>query len=180
MATASKALPFRVGDRVRFEFGSGKVIGKILEDHGPLGVRGRHLYRVELPMDPDEPYIAALSEDDIELVPPGEPPPVLDRKKVIEYLSCGGLYSMLGSNMPPKIPPPRVWLCLNNVGGITYTFNPERGVLGGETPPPAAIWNGRIAAPKREAVLSFIETFGFSRKEAERVMRKAEADWRRP
>lgn len=180
MATASKAGPFHVGDRVRFEFGFVKVIGKIIEDYGPLGVRGRHLYRVELPMDPDEPHLASLSEDDMELVPPGsEPPPVIDKKKLIEYLVSGGLYSMLGTNRPPKIPPPLVWVCLDHLGNLTYTFDPDRGVLGGRIPPPSAIWNDRIAVDKKDAVVSFVESFGFSRKEAEGVVRKAEANWRR-
>lgn len=179
MATASKAGPFRVGDRVRFEFGFTTVVGKVIEDSGPLGVGGRHLYRVELPMDPDEPYIAARSESDMELVPPNEHPPVPDRIKVIEYLPHA-LGSLLDSNMPPKNPPPHVWLCLNNLGNLTYTFNPERGLLGGESPPPAAIWNEKIAADKRDAVASFLESFGLSRKEAERVMRKAEIEWRKP
>jgi hypothetical protein len=179
MATASRALPFQVGDRVRFQFGAQKLTGKIIEDRGPLGIRGRRLYRVELPMDPYDSEVLPLAEDEMELVPSDEPPPVLDRKKVIEYLPYG-LYSLLGGSMPPKLPPPRVWLCLDNLGGITYTFNPEHGLLGGESPPPAAIRNGKIAVDKRDAVVSFLESFGLSRKEAERIMRKAEIEWRKP
>lgn len=179
MATASRALPFHEGDRVRFDFGGHQVTGKIIEDRGPLGVRGRRLYRVELPMDPYDPHIVSLAEDETELVPPGEPPPVLDRKKVIDYLPYA-LGSLLEANVPRKIPPPSVWLCLDNLGNITYTFNPERGLLGGESPPLAAVRNNKIVANKRDAVASFLESFGLSPNEAERVMRKPESEWRKP
>ena len=37
----------RVGDHVRFLFGARKVIGIVKEDRGPIGYKGRNLYRVE-------------------------------------------------------------------------------------------------------------------------------------
>jgi hypothetical protein len=40
---------FRKGDRVRFQFGIYSVEGIVKEDRGPLGINGRHLYRVEFP-----------------------------------------------------------------------------------------------------------------------------------
>lgn len=40
---------FRKGDRVRFQFGIYSVEGVVKEDRGPIGINGRHLYRVEFP-----------------------------------------------------------------------------------------------------------------------------------
>lgn len=134
------------------------MIGKVIEDNGPLGVRGRHLYRVELPMDPDEPYIAALSEDDMELVAPGsEPVPVIEKQRLAEFLVNGGLFSILRTNMPPKTPPPLVWICFDNLANLTYTFNPERGVIGGAVPPAVAICDDKIANGKRHRGVIFGE-----------------------
>ena len=42
---------FRVGDRVRFEFGVERVTGTIVEDRGPIGVNGRRLYAIQFKMD---------------------------------------------------------------------------------------------------------------------------------
>jgi len=41
---------FRTGDRVRFQRGLRHVEGQVREDLGPLGIKGRHLYRVEFPV----------------------------------------------------------------------------------------------------------------------------------
>jgi len=49
----SKPPNFRVGDKVKFQFGVGIVNATILEDRGEIGVGGRRLYRVFVPRDPD-------------------------------------------------------------------------------------------------------------------------------
>lgn len=43
---------YRVGDRVRLQFGSSLVHGVIVEDRGAIGVGGRRLLRVRLDFDP--------------------------------------------------------------------------------------------------------------------------------
>jgi hypothetical protein len=39
---------FRVGDRIRFEFGGRVTAGKIIEDRGGIGVGGEQLLRVQV------------------------------------------------------------------------------------------------------------------------------------
>ena len=38
---------YRKGDLVQFQWGIRFVQGVVMEDRGPIGVKGRHLYRVE-------------------------------------------------------------------------------------------------------------------------------------
>ena len=47
MNTMNRKSAICVGDRVRFRFGIEKVIGVIKEDRGPIGYKGRNLYRIE-------------------------------------------------------------------------------------------------------------------------------------
>jgi hypothetical protein len=49
MNSARKQGPrFRIGDWVTFQYGPRRVSAKVVEDRGPLGVRGQRLYRVQL------------------------------------------------------------------------------------------------------------------------------------
>lgn len=43
---------FQKGERVRFHLGTRSVSGRIKEDRGPIGIRGRHLYLVEFRAEP--------------------------------------------------------------------------------------------------------------------------------
>lgn len=172
MATVSGRSSFRVGDRVRFDLGPRRFTGTIVEDRGALGYQGRRLFRVEIPMDPDQPMNMTLAEDEMEAVPPDEPRPSISNGDVIQFFLEGGLVSMLWSNMSGGPNQPRVWLCLDNLGNVTYTFVPERGLIGGHVPPASAMWEGKIFTPKRDEVSTFVESFGLSRKEAEQVVRK--------
>ena len=52
MSIGKKRAPrFRVGETVKFLYGTDKVAGEILEDRGPLGDYGRRLYRVRSTRD---------------------------------------------------------------------------------------------------------------------------------
>ena len=44
----SKLPSFRVGDKVKVRFGNGRTPARIIEDRGPIGVKGRRLVRVQL------------------------------------------------------------------------------------------------------------------------------------
>src|ERR1017187_1924712 len=57
---------FRVGDPVRFLFGTEKVAGEILEDRGPLGGYGRRLYRVCINAGWEDESSFEIPEEDIE------------------------------------------------------------------------------------------------------------------
>ncbi len=171
MNAVHKHSSFQVGDQVRFDFGRRKVTGVIVEDRGPIGVGGRRLFGIEIPLDPDEPMKLELPEEEIEAIVPGsEAPPSIEKKKAIAYLSNGGLYSMLLENMAGGRNQPRAWLCLDTLGNITHTYYPERGVIGGQVIPSGAMREGRVFAPKRDVVATFLESFGLTHQEAERVI----------
>jgi hypothetical protein len=162
---------FQVGDRVRVDFGRRKLTGVIVEDRGAIGAQGRHLFQVDIPMDPFEPMTMELPEDEMEAIPPGtELARPIDPQRIIDYLINGGLISILRSNLSGGKNQPRGWLCLDQLGNVTHTFVPERGVIGGQLVPFRAVHEDKVFTPKRNAVLSFIESFGLSRQEAEKIV----------
>jgi hypothetical protein len=171
MRTAHEHALFHVGDRVKLDFGRRKLTGVIVEDRGAIGARGRHLFRVDVPMDPFDPMTVEVPEDEIEPVrgENGAPTPI-DKAKIIEYLKSGGLVSILQSNSVGGKNQPRTWLCLDNLGNVTHTFIPERGIVGGQVVPFRAVHNDKVFSPKRDLVLSFLSSFSLSRHEAERVI----------
>jgi len=57
---------FRVGDRVRILHGFRGVIGEIVEDRGPIGVRGRRLYAVKMRLDEWNEHTTELPEESLE------------------------------------------------------------------------------------------------------------------
>jgi hypothetical protein len=61
---------FRKGDQVRFRLGVRFVQGEVTEDRGPIGVKGRRLYAVEFPVEPNSgaPSMIELPAEDLELV----------------------------------------------------------------------------------------------------------------
>ena len=48
---------FGVGDRVKFTFGVNEREVTIIEDRGEIGVGGRRIYRVSMPVDSSEPML---------------------------------------------------------------------------------------------------------------------------
>ena len=56
-----------VGDGVRFRLGSRVLIGQVREDRGPIGVSGRHLYRIIYELGKDK-YFIELPADQIAVV----------------------------------------------------------------------------------------------------------------
>jgi hypothetical protein len=171
MSTTNKHASFRVGDRVKMDFGPRKLTGVIVEDRGPIGVGGRHLFRVDVPMDPFDPMTVEVPEDEIEALPTEEVAPTrIDNAKIVEYLRSGGLVSILRSNLSGGKNQPRVWLCLDNLGNVTHTFVPDRGVIGGQVVPFWALHEDKIFRPKQDAVLSLLQSFGLSQQESENVL----------
>jgi|SRR5271157_88069 len=67
MSIGKKRAPrFRVGDPVKFLYGTDKVAGEILEDRGPLGDYGRRLYRVRINAGQEDESSFEIPEEDIE------------------------------------------------------------------------------------------------------------------
>src|SRR5437762_2746085 len=115
MSTIRENSSFHVGDRVRIDLGRHKLTGVVVEERGPLGVRGRNVYQVRVPMDPLDPMMVELPEDEIEAVAAETAATSsIEKEKVIEYLSNGGLISILKSNRSGGKNQPRAWLCLDN------------------------------------------------------------------
>ncbi len=162
---------FKVGDRVRFNFPRYKVWGTITEDHGAIGVNGRRLYTVSKPSDPFEPDLYALPEDELE--PDTTPPASLEKAEIIEFLKeGGGLLWILMTNPSEGRKDPQVWLARDQLGGVTFTFERNRGMIGGETVPFSAFWGSdAIYAPKKDEVAEFLLSFGLTHEEAEDVIR---------
>ncbi len=121
-------------------------------------------------MDPFEPMTMELPEDEMEAVPETEAPPSMDKQKIIDYLVYGGLVSILRSNLSGGRNQPRVWLCPDQLGNVTHTFVSERGVIGGQPVPFGALHHDKILKAKREPVVSFVESFGLSHQEAEKIV----------
>lgn len=162
---------FRVGDRVAVELGRRRLTGVVVEDRGAIGPQGRRLFQVDIPMDPFEPMRVELPEDEMEAIPPDTAAArPLDHESVIDYLTSGGLIAILRSNLVGGKNQPRVWLCLDQLGNLTHTFIPERGVIGGQVVPFWAVHDDKVFSPKWDTVLSFLESFGLNRHEAETVV----------
>jgi hypothetical protein len=156
------------GMLVRVPFGPGTVNGRIIEDRGPVGARGRHLYTVEVPSDPDDPFLLVLAADDIEDdYVPDEP---IEPDEVREFLLNAGLISILRRNMLGGANQPSAWLCRDTLGNVTFTTHPDRGMIGGSRIPFFARRGERVFTPKRDEVVAFVESFGLSRDAAEEVV----------
>lgn len=56
---------FGVGDIVSFSFGLRNVAAQIIEDRGPIGVKGRRLYRVRFDQSADEPIDLEIPEEEV-------------------------------------------------------------------------------------------------------------------
>jgi hypothetical protein len=62
---------FQVGQLVRLLHGFRGMIAEVVEDRGPIGVRGRRLYAVKLRLDPWNEHTTELPEESLEAVPAG-------------------------------------------------------------------------------------------------------------
>src|SRR4051794_21613724 len=112
MSTAQKHAPrFRVGDWVSFPYGLRQVWAQVVEDRGSLGVNRRRLYRVRVDQDPGEPIESEVPEDELT-------PARLAKEAVVDYLTQGGLLSLLRSNLGGGPDPPRAWLTLDSRGRV--------------------------------------------------------------
>jgi len=59
---------FHEGDRVRFRLGIRSVLGVVKEDRGPIGIKGRRLYRVEFREELQSPSQIELPADEMQRV----------------------------------------------------------------------------------------------------------------
>jgi hypothetical protein len=70
VGSLTKSRPrFRTGDWVSFLYGTRRLLVQVIEDRGPIGVRGRRLYGVRLDNHLEEPATSEIPEDDLEPAP---------------------------------------------------------------------------------------------------------------
>jgi hypothetical protein len=65
---------FDVGDNVRFRLAGRSIVGRLLEDRGPIGVGGRRLYLIRYDLGEETPYEIELPAAEIEGVEPKKAP----------------------------------------------------------------------------------------------------------
>lgn len=165
MATKVAPPRFRVGEVVAFPYGVHGAQALVREQRGPLGVNGRHIYRIRMLSGLDEPIEFEMPEDELS-------PLALSRDEVVNYLASGGLIDMLGRNQSGGPNPPRVWLTFNPVGQLSHTYVEEDGVRGGEAIPFFSLAGRKIFEPEKGRVLRFLKSFGLNQADAEEVIHR--------
>lgn len=63
-----------VGAKVRFRIAGRSVVGWVLEDRGPIGVGGRHLYLVRYELGKGNAYTTEFPADQLEVIEPKKEP----------------------------------------------------------------------------------------------------------
>jgi hypothetical protein len=154
---------FKVGDWVSFPSIFRNKLAQVIEERGPLGVKGRHIYRIRI-ADETELEAFEMPEDELQPVPPP------DKTAVMKYLKEGGLEAILRSNFAAEPKQPKVWLTYTREGDLTPTSLAMYGVVGGGRVPYFALHTGLAFTGKPEEVLAFLGSFGLTRSEAEEVL----------
>jgi len=166
MRTTKTTKPrFKVGDWVSFPFIIRTVFAQIIEDRGPLGFKGRHIYRIRLDREATEPDLFEMPEESL------EPVPLPDKATLLKYLKEGGLVAILQSNLCNGQDQPRAWLSYTPEGDLTPTLLAHRGVLGGAIVPYFALIEDKVYKAKQDQVLDFLTSFGLDREEAKEIVK---------
>lgn len=142
---------------------------RLIEDRGRLGVGGRRLFVVEIPMEPAEPMIVEMPEEDIDADETEHVAPT--KQQITEYLKHGGLLSILRAGASAGPNQPRVWLRVDSYGNVVHTFIKELGQVGGAVVPSMSLHDGKIFKPQVDEVRGFVRTFGLSAADAAELVR---------
>ena len=156
------------GDKVWVPLAVGKVCGTVVEDRGPLGIGGRHLFRVSVPSDPYEAEDYVLAEDQIERLSAEDEKELMEPLEpgaVKQFLVEGGLISILVRNTRE-----RVWLRRDSYGHVIDTYVEGYSVTGGRVPPALALRGEKIFTPKQDEVIEFVKSFGLTDADARQVV----------
>jgi hypothetical protein len=123
-----------------------------------------------MPMDPYDPDPCIKGENELEPDTISRVP--LEKSEILDFLKNEGLLRILISNSLIKREDLLVWLSRGPTGKITFTFSPSRGLIGGAMVPYGAYdLGGRIDAPMKDEVATFLLSFGLTPEEAEDVIR---------
>jgi hypothetical protein len=158
-----------VGDNVCFVFGTTPIQGVVVDDRGPIGADHVRIYAVRIPNEPFDDYVIEMPGDELDLAVASTDP--IPEANVVDYLEHGGLVQILKSNSADGANRPQVWLVRDSLGNVVHTFHAEHGLVGGAVAPFFALHGNRIFTPKQQEVIDFLESFGLSVENAERVVR---------
>jgi hypothetical protein len=170
MSRTASSTDFKVGDKVWVSVPSGRACGTVIEDRGRLGRGGRRLFYVSVPHHPYDSRVFVVDEDEIEHLTEDEQAVLyerLDPDAIKDFLIRGGLTLILVRNSPEP-----VWLVRGPRGILMHTYIEGYSATGGESPPMFALHGEKISAPKRDAVVRFVKSFGLSDEDAEEVVNK--------
>lgn len=67
--TGSGSRDLRIGDHVSFVYGLKRIAGSIVEDRGKVGMGGRQLFLVEVPLQFGDPMRFELPADELQYEP---------------------------------------------------------------------------------------------------------------
>ncbi len=159
---------FSIGDRVTFVFGTKRKQGVVVNDRGHIGANRRRILVVRVPNDPYDEELFEIPEDEIAILESENES--IANSEIVDYLANGGLLQILNANLSGGKNQPRVWIRRDNIGNVVHTFDPERGMVGGETVPFFALHNNRVFAPIKDKMVNYLRSFGISKEEAEFVI----------
>jgi hypothetical protein len=164
MKTRKQAGRFTVGEWVSFPYGARNLFAQVVEARGPLGVKGRHLYRIRYTREPGDQDSFEMPEDEMESACPP------DKTAIAKYLEGGGLIDILRANLGGGAEQPRVWLTYRPRGELTHTFAADQGMVGGAAVPFFALHEGKVFAGKQEEVVRFLAQFGLDAPESREII----------
>src|SRR5262249_6853086 len=141
---------FKINDLVSLQYGPQRMIARIVEDRGPLGVNRRRLYRVRLELDATQPTFIEMPGQDLQAVP------IPDKTAIVEHLQSGGLVSILQEHLIRAPESPRVWITFDYRGNLTHTLSPYGGLIGGAIIPYFALHEEKIWSAKKDTVVAFL------------------------
>ena len=157
-----------VGDNVCFTFGTTPIRGVVVDDRGPIGANSVRIFRVRIPNDPYDEDVIEMPEDELALA--NRSVGSLSGNSIVDYLEHGGLVQILKANMSGGKNQPAVWLGRDSLGNVVHTFVADRGSVGGATVPFFALHDNRVFTPKLKEILTFLSTFGLSKRVAKQVV----------
>ncbi len=130
-STKTQGARFRIGDWVTFLYGPKRVSAKVVEDRGPLGVRGQRLYRVQLDDELGNASAFEMPENELETA---EAP--VRQSYEVEYTRVGN------SN---------IWSAITKKGRLLRGVK-AKGAVGYST----SNWEGESADDQRHAIVAVL------------------------
>jgi len=84
MGGSMKTIDVPIGAKVRFHFAGRQIEGRILQDRGPIGRGGRHLYMVQYELGKGNLYTTELPREELENI--GHKPTNTRKRREVDYI----------------------------------------------------------------------------------------------